>query len=102
MIEVVSKGYEAKDLEIGPPFYLAQGVKDVIVFDPTSLLVLDARREKTIRLTSPQSQPRVRLRSHGLATAPGVTSLGTGGRFLLLMVTERVRPAAAFGGAGGC
>lgn len=27
VIEVVSKGYEAKDLEIGPPFYLAQGVK---------------------------------------------------------------------------
>jgi Uma2 family endonuclease len=55
VIEVVSKGYEAKDLEIGPPFYLAQGVKDVIVFDPTSLLVLHARREKTIRLTSPQA-----------------------------------------------
>ena len=54
VIEVVSKGYEAKDLEIGPPFYLAQGVKDVIIFDPTSLLVLHARREKTIRLTSPQ------------------------------------------------
>jgi len=55
VIEVVSKGYEAKDLEIGPPFYLAQGVKDVIVFDPTSLLVLHARREKTLRLTSPQT-----------------------------------------------
>ena len=55
VIEVVSKGYEAKDLEIGLPFYLAQGVKDVIVFDPTSLLVLHARREKTVRLTSPQA-----------------------------------------------
>lgn len=54
VIEVVSKGYELKDLEIGPPFYLAQGVKDVIVFDPTSLLVLHARREKTVRLISPQ------------------------------------------------
>lgn len=55
VIEVVSKGYEAKDLEIGPPSYLAQGVKDVIVFDPTSLLVLHARREKTVRSTSPQA-----------------------------------------------
>jgi Cft2 family RNA processing exonuclease len=27
-------------LEIGPPFYLSQGVKDVIVFDPSTLLVL--------------------------------------------------------------
>jgi Uma2 family endonuclease len=55
VIEVVSRGYEAKDLEIGPPFYLAQGVKDVLVFDPTSLLVLHARRERTVRLTSPQT-----------------------------------------------
>jgi len=55
VVEVVSKGYEAKDLEIAPPFYLAQGVKDVIVFDPTSLLVLHARRERTVRLTSPQT-----------------------------------------------
>ena len=55
IVEVVSRGYEAKDLEIGPPFYLAQGVKDVIVFDPTSLPVLHARRERTVRLTSPQT-----------------------------------------------
>lgn len=54
VIEVVSRGYEAKDLEIGPPFYLSQGVKDVIVFDPTSLLVLHARRDGTRRMVSPQ------------------------------------------------
>jgi hypothetical protein len=55
VVEVVSKGYEAKDLEIGPPFYLAQGVKDVIVFDPTSLLVLHARTVRTTRQVSPQA-----------------------------------------------
>jgi Uma2 family endonuclease len=55
VIEVVSKGYEAKDLEIGPPFYLAQGVKDVIVFDPGTLLVLHARRDGTKRLVSPET-----------------------------------------------
>ena len=53
VIEVVSKGYEAKDLEIGPPFYLSQGVKDVIVFDPLTLLVLHVRRERTTRQVSP-------------------------------------------------
>lgn len=53
VIEVVSKGYEAKDLEIGPPFYLSQGVKDVVVFDPLTLLVLHVRKDKTTRLTSP-------------------------------------------------
>jgi Uma2 family endonuclease len=34
VIEIISKGYEKKDLELGPPFYLKQGVKDVIVYDP--------------------------------------------------------------------
>jgi Uma2 family endonuclease len=53
VIEVVSKGYEAKDLEIGPPFYLSQGVKDVIVFDPLTLLVLHVRRDNTVRQVSP-------------------------------------------------
>jgi len=53
VIEVVSRGYEIKDLEIAPGFYLSQGVKDVIVFDPTSLLVLHARGPETRRHTSP-------------------------------------------------
>lgn len=53
VVEVVSKGYEAKDLEIGPPFYLSQGVKDVVVFDPSTLLVLHLRQGKAERLTSP-------------------------------------------------
>ncbi|CAK8716558.1 MAG: putative restriction endonuclease [Candidatus Electronema aureum] len=55
VIEVVSKGYEAKDLEIGPPFYLSQGVKDVIVFDPFTLLVLHVRRDRAVRHVSPVS-----------------------------------------------
>lgn len=53
VIEVVSKGFEAKDLEIGPPFYLSQGVKDVVVFDPLTLLVLHVRKDKTTRQVSP-------------------------------------------------
>lgn len=53
VIEVVSKGYEAKDLEIGPPFYLSQGVKEVLVFDPATLLVLHVRKEGAKRQVSP-------------------------------------------------
>lgn len=53
VIEVVSKGYEAKDLEIAPPFYLSQGVKDVIVFDPSTLLVLHVRKDRVNRTISP-------------------------------------------------
>lgn len=53
VIEVISKGYEAKDLEIGPHFYLSQGVKDVVVFDPYTLLVLHVRRDRVMRHVSP-------------------------------------------------
>ena len=55
VVEVISRGYEAKDLEIGPRFYLSQGVKDVVVFDPYTLLVLHARRDRTSRQVSPVS-----------------------------------------------
>ena len=55
VVEVVSKGYEAKDLEIGPRFYLSQGVKDVVVFDPVTLLVLHVRSDGTTRQVSPVS-----------------------------------------------
>ena len=53
VIEVISKGYEARDLEIGPRFYLTQGVKDVVVFDPYTLVVLHVRRDGSRRLVSP-------------------------------------------------
>ena len=39
VIEILSKGYEKKDLDLGPPFYLAQGVQDVIVHDPYTGMV---------------------------------------------------------------
>src|SRR5579862_8422833 len=45
VIEILSKDYERKDLELGAPFYLAQGVKDVIVLDPYSGLVRHFRAD---------------------------------------------------------
>jgi Uma2 family endonuclease len=53
VIEVISEGYELKDLEINPSFYLSQGVKDVVVLDPTSNFVLHARRDSRKNLQSP-------------------------------------------------
>ena len=53
VIEIISKGYEAKDLDIGPRFYLSQGIKDVIVFDPYTLVVLHVRRDGASRNISP-------------------------------------------------
>lgn len=57
VIEVISKGYEYKDLELGPGFYLAQGVKDVLIFNPYTLEVLHARRDRTVREVSPMTVP---------------------------------------------
>jgi|SRR3990172_2139049 len=53
VIEVISKGFEAKDIEIGPYFYLTQGVKDVVVFNPYTLSVLHVRRSSASRHISP-------------------------------------------------
>lgn len=36
VIEIVSRGYEYKDVVLNPPFYLAQGVRDVVIHDPSS------------------------------------------------------------------
>jgi len=52
VVEVVSRGFEAKDLELNPSFYLSQGVKDVVVFNPYTQQVLHFRRDAVIRSTS--------------------------------------------------
>ena len=57
VVEIISRGYEAKDLQLGPPFYLGQGVKDVIVYDPYTKVTRhfeasgDHRYEAPITLT---------------------------------------------------
>ena len=53
VIEIISKGYEAKDLQIAPPFYLSQGVKDIVVFNPYTLAVLHVRKDGAKQLVSP-------------------------------------------------
>jgi len=53
VIEVISRGYEAKDLDIAPQFYLSQGVKDIVIFNPYTLEVIHIRQTHTARHTSP-------------------------------------------------
>lgn len=53
VIEVISKRYEAKDLEISPPIYLANGVKDVIVFNPYTKAIVHFRQDGTQKFISP-------------------------------------------------
>ena len=48
VIEVVSRGSERKDLELSPPFYLAQGVKDVVVLDPYTGIVWHHRPDRVV------------------------------------------------------
>lgn len=53
VVEVLSPGTERKDLDIGPPFYLSQGVKDVLVVNPETGVVHHFRRDRVARYTSP-------------------------------------------------
>lgn len=45
VVEVVSPGSEFKDLQISPPSYLANGVKDVLVVDPETSQATWFRRD---------------------------------------------------------
>jgi len=55
VVEVVSPGSERKDLETGPPFYLSQGVKDVVVVNPETDSAWHFRRDGTVRRERPTS-----------------------------------------------
>ncbi len=53
VIEIISKGYEKKDLEVGIPFYLANSVKDVVVFNPYTNEVFHFCKGEKLELVSP-------------------------------------------------
>ena len=53
MIKIISKSYEKKDKEIAPPFYLENGVKDILVFDPRSLEIWHHTAVRTTTFKSP-------------------------------------------------
>jgi hypothetical protein len=55
VLEIVSEGYEKKDLELAPSFYLSMGVKDAIIFDPSTLIIYHYQKDKNRRLESPVS-----------------------------------------------
>jgi len=53
VVEVLSPGSERKDLDVGPPFYLSQGVRDVVVVNPEAGAVLHFTKEGVARHASP-------------------------------------------------
>ena len=55
VIEIISEGYEDKDMRLAPGFYLTQGVKDVLIFDPRAKLIWHHRVDGVGRFNSPQA-----------------------------------------------
>jgi Uma2 family endonuclease len=53
VIEVISPGYEYKDLSLNPQFYLAQGVLDVVIVDPRSGVITHYRTTQVSNLRAP-------------------------------------------------
>jgi Uma2 family endonuclease len=54
VIEVLSRDYAAKDLEVGVPFYRRMGVRDIVVLDPDTNAVLHFQNGEPAReLVSP-------------------------------------------------
>jgi Uma2 family endonuclease len=53
VIEIISKGYEIKDKEIAPKFYLENGVKDILIFDPRTLEIWHHTKLGTREYKSP-------------------------------------------------
>ena len=52
VIEIVSDGYEKND-EIGLPFYLSQGIGDVVLYDPRTRQVVHATPQGQTVHTAP-------------------------------------------------
>ena len=46
IIEIISKHYEDKDLKVGVPFYLSQGIRDVVTLDMVTGIVTHFRPDQ--------------------------------------------------------
>jgi Uma2 family endonuclease len=53
VIEIISKGYEAKDTVIGVPFYLSQGIRDIVLYDPETNITTHITPNGRTEYTSP-------------------------------------------------
>jgi Uma2 family endonuclease len=53
VIEIISKGNEAKDLQFGATFYIENGVKDAVIFNPYTNEVRHFTRRGLSVLSSP-------------------------------------------------
>jgi Uma2 family endonuclease len=73
IIEIVSPGYEYKDITLNPQFYLAQDVDDVVVVDPRSGVVTHYR---TTGVAIHQAPVTLQLQCGCQCTVPAVEGEG--------------------------
>jgi Uma2 family endonuclease len=67
VVEIISPNYEYKDLELNPPFYLSQGVLDVVIVDPRSGIV---RHHRATALATHQAPVTLDLQCGCRCTIP--------------------------------
>jgi len=53
VIEIHSRGYEKRDTEISLPFYLSQGIRDIVIVDPATNRVRHYHDGQTDEFNSP-------------------------------------------------
>jgi Uma2 family endonuclease len=54
VVEIISVGYEKKDTELAPKFYLEHGIPDILIFDPRSLQIWHHTPAGVNQYTSPR------------------------------------------------
>ena len=69
VIEVVSPGYEYKDLLLNPQFYLAQGLGDVVIVDPRADVITHYRTTGVVNYRAPAT---IKLQCGCQCTVPQV------------------------------
>ncbi len=73
VIEVISPGYEYKDLSLNPQFYLAQGVSDVVIVDPRSDFITHYRTTSAVNHRAPAT---IELQCGCQCTVPQLGDIG--------------------------
>ena len=53
VVEIISEGYEKRDMEVSLPFYLSHGIADIVIFDPATNRVSHYHNGQTDEYASP-------------------------------------------------
>ena len=73
VIEIINPGYEFKDVSLNPPFYLSQGLLDVVIVEPRTGSVQHYYGSQNVNYTAPVT---LELQCGCRCTVPDPLSLG--------------------------